>query len=122
MNKDIVSLEGMEFHAFHGFYDFEREKGNDFVIDVHVTTSFEEAAQADDLKGTVNYETIYEIVSEEMKVSTKLLERLAQRMIDRMFSSFALAQSIEISIAKKNPPIAGNIKQSKITMVRLCNE
>lgn len=118
MHKDIVSLEGMEFHAFHGFYDYEREKGNDFVVDVHVTTDFDQAAQTDDLLGTVNYETIYAIVSEEMQVPTKLLERLAQRMIERMFSEFALAQVIEVRIAKKNPPIEGNIKQSRITMVR----
>ena len=25
MNKDIVALEGMEFYAFHGFYEEERE-------------------------------------------------------------------------------------------------
>jgi len=118
MNKDIVSLEGMEFHAFHGFYDYEREQGNDFVIDVHVTTDFDAAAQSDELSGTVNYETIYAIVKEEMQESTKLLERLAQRMIARMFEAFALAECIEISIAKKNPPIEGDIKQSRIRMVR----
>lgn len=118
MNKDVVSLEGMEFHAFHGYYDYEREQGNDFVIDVHVTTDFDQAAQSDDLAGTVNYEVIYQVVSEEMQESTKLLERLAQRMIDRMFNAFSTAQTIEISIAKKNPPIEGNIKQSRISMVR----
>ena len=115
----MVSLEGMEFHAFHGFYAFERENGNDFVVDVHVTTDFQAAAQTDDLSGTVNYETIYEIVSAEMEVPTKLLERLAQRMINRMFAAFSLAMKIEISIAKKNPPIEGKIKQSRITMVRM---
>lgn len=119
MNQDIVSLEGMEFHAFHGFYDYEREQGNDFVVDVHVTTDFDVAAQTDDLAGTVNYETIYEIVNSEMQVSTKLLERLAQRMIERLFAAFSNVQKIELSIAKKNPPIAGNIKQSRITMVRM---
>jgi len=118
MNKDIVSLEGMEFHAFHGFYDFEREQGNDFVVDVHVTTNFDQAAESDELEGTVNYETIYAIVKEEMQDPTKLLERLAKRMVDRMFAAFTLATCIEISIAKKNPPIDGNIKQSRITMVR----
>lgn len=118
MNKDIVSLEGMEFHAFHGYYDYEREQGNDFVIDVHVTTDFDAAAQTDELSGTVNYETIYQIVNEEMQESTKLLERLAQRMITRMLQEFDTATSIEISIAKKNPPIEGQIKQSRIRMVR----
>lgn len=118
MDLDIVSLEGMEFHAFHGYYDFEREQGNDFVVDVHVTTDFRLAAETDDLSGTVNYEMIYQIVNEEMQEPTKLLERLVQRMIDRMFQEFGNAKKIEIQLAKKNPPIEGKIRQSKITMVR----
>lgn len=118
MNKDIVSLEGMEFHAFHGFYEEERKKGNDFVVDVHVTTDFSKAAESDNLEGTVNYETIYTIVKEEMSIPTKLLERVAQRILESCFERFSIALSIEISVAKKNPPIEGRVDQSRITMVR----
>ena len=121
MNKDIVSLEGIEIYAFHGFYEEERKIGNQYVVDVHVTTNFEKAAQADDLLGTVNYETIYAIVKEEMAIPAKLLERLAQRMIDRMFAAFDIVEQVELCVAKKNPPIGGVAKQSKITMVRSKN-
>ncbi|WP_422006611.1 dihydroneopterin aldolase [Roseivirga pacifica] len=118
MNKDIVSLEGIEIYAFHGFYEEERKIGNQYVVDVHVTTNFEKAAQTDELSGTVNYETIYAIVKEEMAIPTKLLERLAQRMVDRLFNAFDIVEEIQISVAKKNPPIGGVAKQSKITIVR----
>ncbi len=118
MNQDIVSLEGIEFYAFHGFYEYERKEGNDFVIDVHVTTDFSAAADTDDLSGTVNYEGIYQIVKEEMAISTKLLERLAQRMVDRIQQSFIEVKKIEISVAKKNPPVGGKVDQSRITMIR----
>ncbi|MFY0591281.1 dihydroneopterin aldolase [Roseivirga sp.] len=118
MNKDIVSLEGMEFYAFHGFYEEEREKGNDFIVDVHVTTDFSTASETDNLEGTVNYEDIYSITKEEMSISTKLLERLAQKILERLFNMFSEASSIEISVAKKNPPVGGPVNQSKITMIR----
>ncbi len=118
MNKDIVSLEGMEFYAFHGFYEEEREKGNDFVVDIHVTTDFAIASEHDDLEGTVNYEVIYAITKEEMAIPTKLLERVAQRILDRLFESFNEISTIEISVAKKNPPVGGAVKQSRITMIR----
>lgn len=117
MNKDIVSLEGMEFYAFHGFYEEEREKGNEFIVDVHVTTDFSIASEHDDLEGTVNYETIYAITKEEMAIPTKLLERVAQRVLDRLLV-FNEVSCIEISVAKKNPPVGGQVKQSKITMIR----
>ena len=118
MNQDIVSLEGIEFYAFHGFYEYERKEGNDFVVDVHVSTDFSTAAGTDDLSGTVNYEGIYQIVKEEMAISTKLLERLAQRMVDRIQQSFIKVKKIEISVAKKNPPVGGKVDQSRITMIR----
>ena len=118
MNRDIVSLEGMEFYAFHGFYVEEREKGNDFVVDVYVTTDFSIASETDELEGTVNYETIYAITKEEMEVPTKLLERVAQRILQRLFDAFESTSAIEISVAKKNPPVGGNVNQSRITMIR----
>lgn len=118
MNKDIVSLEGMEFYAFHGFYEEEREKGNDFVVDVHITTDFSIAAETDNLEGTVNYVTVYNITKEEMAIPTKLLERVAQRILDRLFDSFSNASCIEISVSKKNPPVGGPVNQSRITIIR----
>ncbi|OEK03602.1 dihydroneopterin aldolase [Roseivirga sp. 4D4] len=118
MSKDIVSLEGMEFYAFHGFYEEEREKGNEFIVDVHVTTDFTIASEHDDLDGTVNYERIYAITKEEMAIPTKLLERVAQRILERLFEAFNDIFTIEISVAKKNPPVGGQVKQSRITMIR----
>ena len=115
MSKNIVSLEGMEFYAFHGFYEEERVKGNDFVVDVHITTDFQLAAQNDDLEGTFNYEEIYRVVKEEMAIPTKLLESVAQRIIDRLSTDNKLT-SIEVSLAKKNPPVGGQVKQSRITI------
>ena len=31
-----VKIEGLHFYAYHGFYDEERKKGNDFICDVAV--------------------------------------------------------------------------------------
>ena len=66
-----VALEGMQFYAFHGFYEEEQLIGNYFVVDVYVDTNFMGAAQSDDLGGTVNYETIYFICRLEMKKTSK---------------------------------------------------
>ena len=53
-----ISLEGLEFHAFHGVYPHERESGNWFEVDVSVETNILEGAIRDDLDKTVNYETL----------------------------------------------------------------
>lgn len=118
MNKDIVALEGMEFYAFHGFYEEEREKGNNFVVDVSLTTTFQKAADTDELSGTVDYVRLHELVKAEMEIPTKLLERVAARIIEKCFEKFQTVSEVKVSVAKKNPPIDAPIRQSKITMVR----
>ena len=63
-----VSLEGMEFYARHGYYEEERVIGNKYSVDVTIEADLSEAAATDKLDGTINYERVYEIVSDVMAV------------------------------------------------------
>ena len=99
---------------FMVFMSKERKEGNDFIVDVHVTTDFSAAANTDDLEGTVNYEGIYKIVKEEMAIRTKLLERLAQRMLERIQKSFIEVKKIEISVAKKTLQLVERLSNSEL--------
>ena len=51
-----IALEGMRFHAYHGFYNEERKIGGYYTVDVYIETSLPRSAFQDDLTGTVNYE------------------------------------------------------------------
>ena len=107
-----VALEGMQFYAFHGFYEEEQLIGNYFVVDVYVDTNFMGAAQSDDLGGTVNYETIYFICRLEMKKTSKLLEHVAQRILNKLSAQFSRASGITVRISKMNPPLGGPVARS----------
>lgn len=111
-----ISLEGLEFHAFHGVYPHERESGNFFVVDVSVETDFSMAANHDDLEGTVNYETIFRIVKEEMDRPSKLLETVAAKIIRDIFAAFPAASQVDLKISKLNPPIGGKCRLSAVTV------
>lgn len=111
-----ISLEGLEFHAFHGVYPHERESGNFFEIDIAVETDFSEAAEQDDLNGTVNYETLFRIVKEEMEQPSKLLETVAGKIIQHVFSKLPQVLSVELKISKQNPPIGGKCRVSSVSI------
>lgn len=106
-NQDIVSLEGMLFYAYHGVFEEERTIGNHYVVDVSIHTSFQQAVDADDLKGTIDYGEVYEVVKQIMDVPTQLLETLAGRMVQQIFNHFASAQAITVSVAKNTLPLVG---------------
>ena len=39
-----IALEGMEFFAFHGYYDEEQKIGNKYGVDLYIETNLNAAA------------------------------------------------------------------------------
>ena len=113
-----ISLEGLEFHAFHGVYPHERESGNWFEVDITVHTDIPEGSIGDDLSKTVNYETLYEFVKAEMEKPSKLLETVAEQIVERVLRDLAEVHQIEIKISKINPPIGGKCKKASIAFMK----
>ena len=113
-----VALEGLEFHAFHGVYPHELESGNWFEVDIAVETDFSMAAANDELTGTVNYETLFKIVKEEMHEPSKLLETVAEKIARDVLQKIPEALSVELRISKLNPPIGGKCKKATISLFR----
>lgn len=111
-----IALEGLEFHAFHGVYPHERESGNWFEVDIAVETDFSKAAQTDELAGTVNYETLFNIVKAEMQQPSKLLETVAEKIINDVLRQLKAVVSVDLTIAKINPPIGGKCKKAIVSI------
>ena len=109
-----VSLEGLEFHAFHGVYPHERESGNKFEVDIHVDTDFSAGARQDDLHGTVDYEILYRIVKDEMEKPSKLLETVAEKIVEDVFRELPAVLFVELKISKLNPPIGGKCERASV--------
>ena len=113
-----VALEGLEFHAFHGVYPHERESGNWFEVSIAVETDFSIAAANDELTGTVNYETLFKIVKEEMDQPSKLLETVAEKIARDFLQKFPEAQLVDLKVSKLNPPIGGKCRKATISLIR----
>lgn len=101
-----IALEGMEFYAYHGYYEEEQKIGNRYSVDVRVEWNIRSAGAADDLQQTINYEKIYNSVAQSMKTSHKLLESVAESILLDIRSYFTQGNII-IHVAKFNPPIGG---------------
>lgn len=109
-----VSLEGIEFHAYHGVFSEEKKLGNRFTVDVHVHTDFRQAMLHDDLKKTVDYYKLYQIAKGHMQVPVKLLEHLAHLMIQDIIKAYPDTSHICVVIKKHNPAIGGVVNYSVV--------
>ena len=112
----IISLEGMEFFAYHGHYDEEQKIGNKYGVDVHIYTDLLAAADSDSLQRTVNYEVVYKIVREEMQQPSRLLEHIAHRIISHLFREFPHVYTVKANIYKFNPPLGGICHRAMVAL------
>ena len=112
-----IALEGLEFFAYHGVTGEEQKIGNRYQIDIQIVTDFSEAADNDKLRDTVDYSSLYEIISEVMKIKSRLLEHIAKLIISTVRERYPTIDRIEVAVSKFNPPIGGVCTRAKVTLV-----
>lgn len=112
----LVSLRGLEFFAYHGYYDEEQKVGNKYSVDITVQANLKVAAVKDELSQTVNYEALYQIIKDNMQIRSRLLEHIGYEIIQSIFKEFPPVQWVEVSISKFNPPIGGVCKEARVTL------
>lgn len=113
-----IALEGMEFFAFHGFYDEEQKIGNKYGVDLYLKTDLHTAGASDNLAATVNYEKLYKLVVQEMGQPARLLEHLGHRILEGVLTEFPGVQHVKVSVSKFNPPLGGICHKAKVTLER----
>ena len=106
-----VILKDIRIYAFHGCMEEEELIGSDYIVNLEVETNMHQPANSDLLKDAVDYVQLNTIVKEEMLIRSQLLEHIAQRIIDRILKQFPIVKSVEVKVAKQNPPIGGDVRE-----------
>lgn len=108
IKESYITLTDLRFHAFHGVIPQERLTGNDYSVSLRIGYPVNEACLSDEVDDTLNYASVYDIVSQEMNVPSKLLERVAFRIADRLFRKFNLITTLDVKLNKLNPPFGAD--------------
>ncbi len=106
----VISIEGMEFYAYHGCFKEEAVIGTHFKVDCFMTTDTTKAQQTDDLEQTVNYLTVYQLIKKEMQQRSNLLEHVAERILKALTSYYRQVEKASVKVMKMNPPLGGQMK------------
>lgn len=113
-----IRLERMEFRAYHGCYDLERQVGNRFTVDLEITTELGGVAAEDSVEKAVNYLTVYEIVRTQMQVVQRTIERVATNVIVALYAAFPQIRHIRCTVSKLAPPLGGKIERVSVVLER----
>lgn len=111
-----ITLENMEFYAFHGCYTEEQRVGNRFRVQLTLRYDATLSASTDNVLEAVNYLRVYEIVREQMMITSHILEHVCSRILEALRSSFEQLLAARITVTKLAPPLGGPLTGVGVTM------
>ncbi|MFP5283236.1 MAG: dihydroneopterin aldolase [Actinomycetes bacterium] len=115
---DRVALRGIAGFGRHGVYDFEREQGQRFLVDVDLALDLGPAGATDDLTRTVDYASLAgRIVADIERDPLNLIEALASRIAETCLSSEQVV-AVEVTVHKPNAAMPVPVSDVAVTVTR----
>lgn len=111
-----IKLKNIRTFSYHGCLIEEGKIGSNYSVDLEIRADLKKSATTDDLKDTVDYVHLNQIVEEEMAIRSKLLEHVAQRIVYRLLRDIPMITKVAISVSKLNPPIGGDVASVTIQL------
>ena len=112
--NDKILLKNMMFYGYHGVYEYEREQGQRFFVDVELQMDFGRASQSDDWHDAVDYVAIYNLIKEIFETKRfKLMEALANHIAESLIRDFAVSRAT-VRVRKPAVPLPGPIDYVQI--------
>ncbi|MCQ2332106.1 MAG: dihydroneopterin aldolase [Paludibacteraceae bacterium] len=102
-----ILVEGIELWGYHGVYEEENRIGGKYTVDVRLKVA-DNFGEDDRIESTVNYETVYGIVRQEMEKRSKLIEDVARR-IAKEIKAMKGVEGAEVAVYKYNPAMGGKV-------------
>ncbi len=112
----LISIENMEFFAYHGCFSEEQIIGTRFIVDLYIEAETTEAEETDKLSKTINYQEVFLMVKDQMAIKSHLLEHLARRILNALHENFSGIDYVEVKVSKMNPPLGGKVGNVSLTL------
>tara|TARA_A100001011_G_C14081177_1_gene744563 strand:- start:68 stop:442 length:375 start_codon:yes stop_codon:yes gene_type:complete len=104
-----IKLKDIKIYAYHGCLSEENLIGGEYLINLSVFSNLKKSSLSDELKDTIDYVSLLDIVKKEMLSPSKLLENVVKRVVDKIFLVFPKINKVSLEVSKLNPPINGNV-------------
>jgi len=115
--ETFLKIENIKLWARVGVLDEERKLGQLFSLDIFLWTDFENCTENDDIKKTVDYAKLVQIIKDQSKkICCFTIEKYSNSILENFDQEFKLSK-IKIILTKCNPPITGF--DGKVSVVRI---
>ena len=105
---DTVFMDGLTFYGYHGVFPEETRLGQRFIVSLRLRCDTTRASRTDDLRDTVDYGKVYNIVEEIVQGEPcRLVETVAQRIAQGVLDAHATVWSVVVRVEKPQAPLHG---------------
>lgn len=116
-DRDVILLQGVSLPCSLGVTAAERAMRRPVLLDLEIGRDLAAAGSSDDLKETIDYGDIYEVIARvASEQDHHLVEALGERIIAALFECFEI-ESVELTV-RKSRPIAGVLEWAGIRITR----
>jgi dihydroneopterin aldolase len=113
-----LTLAGLRAVGHHGVYGFERERGQEFAVDVVLELDLTAAARSDDVADTVHYgELADRLVAVVTGEPVNLIETLADRLVEVCLADHRVTAAT-VTVHKPQAPIRHAFTDVAVTLRR----
>jgi 7,8-dihydroneopterin aldolase/epimerase/oxygenase len=113
-----LTLTGLRARGHHGVYDFEREQGQEFVVDVLLELDLNGAALTDNVVDTVHYGHLADrLVAVITGEPVNLIETLADRLAAACLADRRVTAAT-VTVHKPRAPIEHEFADVAVTLRR----
>ena len=103
---DQIKIENLKVFAYHGVYESEREKGQNFFVNATLYTDLTDASREDDVEYTTDYASVCQTIKDEMTLKTySLIETAAERVAQSILVNFPKIDAVDIEVKKPQAPV-----------------
>ncbi len=103
---DEIRIKGLKIYAYHGCFEEERSKGQEFTLDVTMHLSLSPAGNTDNLEKTVNYGEACELIQKVFtQYSYNLIESAAEEVATNLLTNYDVLDCVEVEVFKPHAPI-----------------
>ena len=115
--ETFLKIENIKLWARVGVLDIERQLGQLFSLDIFLWTDFDKCTANDDIKKTIDYSELVEILKDQSKkICCFTIEKYSNAILEIINQKFKLSK-IKIILTKCNPPITGF--DGKVSIIRI---
>lgn len=116
IESSYISLRNLRFRARHGVLPQERVAGNGYEVSVRIGYPVADAVVSDDVKDTLNYAEVYNIIRCKMAEPANLIERVAGNIVSALMDAFPAIESVDIELTKLNPPMGADCDGASVEL------